>query len=412
VLFRSVFFGAQFSYESLALPLLVVVLLGYAEWREAVDRRTYAAVIVFLTFAVVVTHHLTSYALAVTLVGIAIAYRFFGVRNESPARFAAFAVAAAVVWLLVVASKTVGYLSPVITSAVSSVYQTISGESAPRQLFAARGGGGGVGTNILERAVAVASVLALLVLYPLGLRALWREQRRILIRDPFAITLALGGALMFAAYGLRLAPAAWETANRSSEFLFLGLALAVPLAVSRLGERLPESGFVLGATAVLTIMFAGGLVAGWTPALRLSQPYEISAAGHVVPSEGRAMAAWAGRTLGPGRHYAATDADARLLNTYAAGFARAGRHPDISDLLRSPTLASWELPLLRKYDVQYVVADRRNRAFDNTAGYYFGYRRGPRRDALLARTVLTKWGRFSRIYDSGQIVVFDLGRRR
>jgi hypothetical protein len=405
------FFSAQFSYESLALPLLVVVFFAYAEWRESEFRRTYAAAVVLLTFAVVVTHHLTSYALAATLLAVAIAYRFFGTRNETPARFASFAIAAALVWLVVVAGKTVGYLSPVVTGAVRSIVHTVSGESAPRQLFGGKSGGGtGSGSGTFERGVAITAVLALLALYPVGLRELWREQRRLSTRDPFAKALALAGGLMFVMYALRFAPAAWETANRSSEFLFIGLAVAVPLAVLRFGTRFAEPWLGLGATAVLTLMFAGGVTAGWQPALRLSQPYEISAAGRVVSAEGRAMASWARQTLGPGRRYAAAEADARLLNTYGDAFARAGQSPDMKDILQSPTLASWELPLLHKYHVRYVVSDRRARAFDNTAGYFFGFRRGPNRDVRLERTAVTKWNRFDRIYDSGEIVIFDLGR--
>jgi hypothetical protein len=120
------------------------------------------------------------------------------------------------------------------------------------------------------------------------------------------------------------------------------------------------------------------------------------------------MASWALQTLGPGRRYAGSEADARLLNTYAEGAARAGQSPDMADILKSTTLAAWELPLLRKYHVRYVVTDRRLRAFDNTAGYYFGYRRGPRRDTLLPLSVVRKWGRYSRIFDSGRIIIFDL----
>jgi hypothetical protein len=123
------------------------------------------------------------------------------------------------------------------------------------------------------------------------------------------------------------------------------------------------------------------------------------------------MASWALRVLGPGRRYAASDADARLLNTYADSVAIAGRHPDVADLLKSPTLESWELPLLREHDVRYVVTDRRRRAFDNTAGYFFGFRSGPLRDERLPKSAVRKFRRFDRIFDSGDIVFFKLVRR-
>ncbi len=66
--FNFLFYGAQYSYESLALPLLVVVLMLLAE-REAGRRgrrcASWAAPIGLAIAAVVVTHHLTSYALVV-----------------------------------------------------------------------------------------------------------------------------------------------------------------------------------------------------------------------------------------------------------------------------------------------------------------------------------------------------------
>lgn len=404
-----VFFTAEFSYESLALPLLVVVLFAYAEWRESSrNKPLYAASVVLLTLAIVTTHHLTSYALAVTFVAISIAYVRRGGWYGAPLKFAAFAVVAALAWLFVVASTTVGYLSPVISNAVHSIVQTVSGEQAPRQLF---GGGksdnGSSGSGLFGRAAALGGVALLLLHYPFGLRVIWRRYRR----DPFAIVMAVGGGLVFATYALRFAPQAWETANRSSEFLFLGLALVVPLGILRLGGRLSALGLSLAAAVVLTIMFAGGVVSGWTPSLRLSQPYEIEADGHVVPAEGRAMAAWAAQRLGPGQRYAASSSDARLLDTYADGFALAGRHPDIDDLLQTEGLGAWQVPLLRSNRVRYVVTDRRERSFDNTAGYFFGFSNGPRRDALLPRTDITKFARFDRIFDSGAIVVYDLGRR-
>jgi hypothetical protein len=405
-----VFFSAQFSYESLALPLLVVALFAYGEWRGAQNRPArilYAVAIVLLTFAVVTTHHLTSYALAVTFIVIAIAYRLAGSRHDAPGGFAAFAVVAVGAWLVAVASTTVGYLTPVFTSAFHSVAQTISGESAPRQLFGGKAGSESSGSGLIGRAAAVGGVAVLRVLYLFGARDLWRRYRH----DPFAVVLAIAGLLVFATYVARFAPQAWETANRSTEFLFLGLSVVVPLGIVHLGARLAGTRFAVAAAAVLTLAFAGGVVSGWTPSLRLSQPYEISAGGNVVPAQGRAMASWALHVLGPGRRYAASDADARLLNTYADSIAITGRHPDVADLLKSPTLESWELPLLRDHDVRYVVTDRRRRSFDNTAGYFFGFRSGPQRDERLPKSAVRKFRRFDRIFDSGDIVIYKLGQR-
>jgi hypothetical protein len=123
------------------------------------------------------------------------------------------------------------------------------------------------------------------------------------------------------------------------------------------------------------------------------------------------MASWAKNTLGPGRRYAAADADARLLNTYADGFARAGQNPDVIDILQTKDLDPWQTKVFRDYKIRYIVVDRRKKAFDNTGGYYFDFRTGARRTARLPKAVVTKFGRYDRIYDSGDVVVFDRGSR-
>jgi hypothetical protein len=404
-----VFFSAQFSYESLALPLFVTVLFAYAEWRRAPSRDVWTGSIVVLTVAVVATHHITSYALVALLAIVSLGYLAWGRRDDSPRRFALFALVAATAWLVLVGSATIGYLSPVVTRAFRSIADTVSGESAPRQLFKSSSETTS-GPPLIERVAAISSVLLLIAAYPFGLRRVWRTCRH----DPLAIVLALAGGGVFATYALRFAPDAWETANRSSEFLFLGLALVVPLV--RLDRWTPKSLSWLGPlllTAGLAVVFAGGVIAGWPPALRLSQPYRIEAGGRTIDAEGRSMAGWADRVLGPGRRYAASDADARLLNTYAAGFAMAGQSPDVEDILRTPRLDRWQLPLLRENGLRFVVVDRRHRSFDNTGGYFFGFRAGSERaDALYDPKVARKFDhRFDRVFDSGDIVIFDVGRR-
>jgi hypothetical protein len=82
--------------------------------------------------------------------------------------------------------------------------------------------------------------------------------------------------------------------------------------------------------------------------------------------------------------------------------------------LQTTALPDWELALLRAHRLRYVVVDRRRRSFDNTAGYYFGFRPG----AGIPDTVLTDVSekferiRARRIYDSGNIIVYDMGPMR
>jgi hypothetical protein len=360
------FFNSQFSYESLSLTLLVFVLFVLAEQRASTPpalQRLWVIPALLAVSAVVVPHHLTSYALVIALPALAASTFIAALRPlrwRIPLWLAVFAVALTATWLLVVASTTVGYLSPVLTDALTSTIHTLSGEASPRRLFAS--GSGAYNAPLLERAVGIGSILLLAAATLLGLLAVWRRYRL----DPFARVFSVAAVAFFGLALLRLVPGAWETANRSSEFLFLGLSFVVALAV--LGplavRRAPALAAAVSAV-LLAVPFTGGVIAGWLPRLRLSQPYEVEASSHVIVPKGRAVARWAAGHVGRGRGFAATQSDARYLLAYADEVAVAGRHPDVADILRTTTLPAWQISLLREHRLRYVL-DLRTRSRNNT----------------------------------------------
>src|SRR4051812_24644576 len=80
------YWGAQFSYESLALPLMVVVLMAVVE-RDggSLERRTpWTVLIVLGILAITITHHLTSYGLALILIALAVLYRAMKIKRPNP----------------------------------------------------------------------------------------------------------------------------------------------------------------------------------------------------------------------------------------------------------------------------------------------------------------------------------------
>ena len=137
--FNFFFWDAQFSYESLALPLLLMAMMALAE-REASSRTllgAWAVPVLLATAAIVVTHHLTSYALVVVLTGLALAT--WWVRRDwrppNPWPFAVVAFGLSLAWLVVVASSTIGYLSPVLSDAVTAIVEhRLAGGTGPRHL--------------------------------------------------------------------------------------------------------------------------------------------------------------------------------------------------------------------------------------------------------------------------------------
>jgi hypothetical protein len=411
--FNFLYWGAQFSYESLALPLLLLVMMALAE-RELAPRaafRAWGVPVVLAITAIMVTHHLTSYALVGALVMLSLAYWFAHRtwRPPNPWPFAALGVALALAWLVVVASSTVGYLTPVLGNAVEAVANTISGEKPPRGLFQGTGPTIGV-TPIAARAVALLTVALLAAGLPFGLR----EIRRRHMKKPFALLFGLAAIGFFGTLALRLTPPAWETGNRASEFLFVGLAFVLACACVGALHRWPDGRLTRPLIAAgIGWVLVGGTISGWPWDSQLAQPLRISVGGHTISSPPLGMAEWASDHIPDGR-FAATAADAGLLLVPGGKVAIAGTSPDIEDLLNEERLAGWELPLLRENRLRYVVADRRAVGSDSLRGYYF-FRRGSPAAELMPQSVIAKFNRVpgvTRVYTNGTITVFDLGARR
>ena len=154
---RFLYFDAQFAYESLALPLAAVVLYllarrghsGHALWLGL-------TVIAALTItATVTTHHVTSALLSVFLLVWAIVGLVLRRRERArPGRMALLSTALVACWTLVVATATIGYLAPVLSTSINQLLAIISGELDARELFVSRIG---IAAPLWERLVGSAS---------------------------------------------------------------------------------------------------------------------------------------------------------------------------------------------------------------------------------------------------------------
>ncbi len=418
------YWSAQFSYESLALPLAILVLLVGLRRAEAHDRaqRIGLAVIAMVGItAIVITHHLTSYFVAAffivwTLVNVFlrlrskpsdVGARAIGVRSVSSlAVLAAFSALAALIWLVTEASYTVSYLSPVLGSAIDSIVKIISGEAGARQLFQSTGG---YVAPVWERLTGIGAVLLMLLGLPIGLRIVWRRLRH----HPVALMFAGAAAAYFAMLGLRLSPAAWETGNRASEFLFIGLAFVLAFAGVELwnARRRPRlsRAVALGSVAVI---FVGGVIAGWSPDLRLARPLQVDVDGATIRPQGFAAAQWMGSVLGPNHIVGTDESNARLLQAYGQQQAYTGSYPDIKDVLNLPEFPNWQIKLIQDNDFQYLEVDRRLISWNNMQGFYFDETSGQPLPSteLLDPKVYGKFDRVpnvNRLYDSGNIVIYD-----
>ncbi len=259
-----VFFDAQFSYESVALPLAT-----YAVWLIARRERVAEApepparpgrwwfrihpaggygttggtrlgltILTLLAIgSVAVTHHVTAIALSGFLVAwavVSLGYRLL--RRPGSAEVVSFAVVAVVAttaWMLYVATVTVRYLVPTVGGAVVQVMDLIGGEEGGRELFRSAVG---VAAPVWEQVLGYASVGVALLLIPIGLPVVWRRHRD----RSAAITLGLVALLYPVTLVARLSQRGAELSARSAEFVFLGIGFVGAVGIVALMERFTQ----------------------------------------------------------------------------------------------------------------------------------------------------------------------------
>lgn len=404
------YWGVQYSYESLSLPLLVAVLAAFAEREAAGPRlmRSWTVPIVLGTMAVVVTHHLTSYALVIVLVLLAAIYRLARSPKPNPWPFALFTAVLAGGWMLIAANNTVDYLDPVFSGAVTSIWNTVFGASEARGLFESASTDLVYTTPFVARLITLGAVGFLFLGFLAGIREVWARREN----KPFIWLFCLGAAGFFGTLALRFAPEAWETGNRAAMYLFIGLAFVVSYAALRLIRKGPR--LLLRRAALLAaigVVVIGGAIAGWPWDSQLAQPTRITADGVEIESEPITLARWIGEQL-PRRKFAAADADARMILALGGARTKTGEALAIKTILEENSLLNWELPSLRGNGLGYLVADRRKVSTDPGRGSFF-YVPGSPKNALRQPATMHKFGEvpLGRTYDSGNIVVYDLRDR-
>lgn len=409
------FYSAQFSYESLALPLFVVVLVC-AVRSDRIDtgtRMAWTAMGALIIFAVAATHHLTSYALAALLWLLVIAP--IVTRRSRPIPPVALAVVATLAclgWLLLAGGTTQGYLGSIFARAYHSVHDALLSEQATRTPFgpSSSSGESTLPTPLVDKLLALGSVGLTVIFVPWGA---WILRRR--YWDNVLVVAFTASSLVFlVTYGVRIFPGAWETANRSSEFLYFGVALAIAAAAVSLADtdrRRPTirwAAISLGAF----LLFAGGSVLGWPSSVRQPLPLQVKAGGATIEPANWAAAKWASTHLKGEDGFVADEASGRILAVRGFRNVLFGRQPSATPMLTELTLPPWQRAILKQRRLGYVViADPDPRNLSNTTGFFFqrpGDRVDERKLAVGIRTKFERLPGTSRIYDSGQLVIDDV----
>jgi hypothetical protein len=412
---KFLYFNAQFAYESLALPLAALVLfLLIRRGRSRSGDWFGLTVIVLVTLpAIVSTHHVTSAMLAGFLILWGLLAVLLGRRDSTgakPGRVAVITISLIASWMLLVATATIGYLGPAISSTFTEMLRLMAGELDPRALFVSRGGDV---APLWERLIGSASAGVIVLLLPLGLITIWSRYR--------SSSLMLALALVAVTYPVtllaRLTRVGAEVATRTPEFIFLGVGLVAALSLARFSYR-GRLGLLQGATAavVIAVLSLGGVIVGVAPWARLPGPYLVSADARSVEPEGIAAAKWSREYLGSGNEMVADRVNRILMSAYGLQtmiITYETRLP-VRRLYLTPEIGSVHRGIVRDGGIQYLVADRRLTTGLPVVGHYFD--RGEesfvgRREAPLDPVLLDKFDRLpqvSRVFDSGNIRIYDI----
>ena len=327
-----VYFDVQFSYESVAILLMLTIVRLYVEalaaersggptWRQSLSASLLIAVI---SFGLVVTHHLTSMVgIALLLAGALFLKPIRGLADRKggwrrlfirwmPVLTLAMCLG---LWIVFVAPITVGYLFPHVSGTVSEVVALATRSKASRG--AARTPFSGSGVPSYEEAAAIAAPIMIAVAFLFaGIRWLQKPPLRLNFLWSFVVT-----AGYLASLPVTLTSDGAESAHRTWAFTFVGVAFlpAALVILFELDKRRPwlkRTAATVGA-AVLAVVLVGNVAVGAAPDARFPGPYQFGSDTRSVTPETLRFADWVQAHLGPGANVVTDRFTALALTAHA-----------------------------------------------------------------------------------------------
>jgi hypothetical protein len=319
------------------------------------------------------------------------------------------AIAMNATWLICVSSITIGYLAPHLEEAIMAVLNLIAGEGSDRELFKSSSG---IPTPLLEKLVGLGAPGLTAIVFPFGMLLFWLKNRQ----SAMAWTLAVGALSYPVTLVMRLTGGGWEIAARSSVFVFIPLVFI--LALGLVYTWLPP--FVRRFRALLfvpyiTVLFCGGIIAGWSPWARMPWPYMVGADTRSIEPQGLAAAEWASDHLGVNNRIAADRINTTLWGTY--GEQRMITHlideVTISGIFLAAHIGPNERDAIREGQIHYIVVDQRiSRALPFDGHYYETWEKLVAPYTYpISPAILNKFDyidQVSRVFDSGDIRLYDI----
>jgi hypothetical protein len=200
-----------------------------------------------------------------------------------------------------------------------------------------------------------------------------------------------------------------ELAGRLMSFEFIPVAYVLALfAVAVERQRVRGATRDVAALATGGVLSVGAVTAGWPPWWeRLPGPYLVAGFERSVDAEATAASVWTHHSLGSNQRFGADAGNAPLLASY--GNQDVVRNLGPIYTVSGPT--SDVLSLVKSSAVRYLLVDGRLAKMLPASGAYFPVDPNANRyRAPLPQIALDKFddAGASRLYDSGDIVIYDL----
>lgn len=268
------FFNSQFSYESLSVPLIILILL-YVQYilnnPEGQSKKAWTFLIAVTIITVVMTHHISSYMLAaiLTLMSLSALFlpRYSGLLSSSRRLYyiTLLAYAACIGWFVFVASDVYRYIKePILMGIEQFTSFTV------RRLF------GGITLPLYEISSGYLAAILIGVLALMGAFVIFIHKK---VRYAAEIGLLAFGLLYFVTAPLVLTPWGSEAGRRSWTYSFISLSILSGVAITWLVERNSiwklKTRFLGPVLSVflLTLLLVGGVASSTTISYRFPGEY-------------------------------------------------------------------------------------------------------------------------------------------
>ncbi len=396
------FLASYYLYQSLAIPLAAFVLFLAVKARQTrgFERILLNLALVLSAYAVIITHHITGYALASLLVLWTLVASVRRLPDQGPGVLTTLYLVVLLSWMAFVATLTPEYLTPSIATNLGNQTGVVRGTVSLGQVFRPPVG------PAWESYISAAAVVTTLLALPIGLHAIWQHHRS----NPLALTLTVGTGGYLLSLVVRLTSSSGALTVRSWTFLYLaiGFVLAVGIVKHSHARHYHRLTFA-GGVALVTLLFLGGLAAG-VPAYygRLPGPYLVGAFERSIETQGVSAAKWTAEVLGPGQRFATDFDNYHLLGSYG----RQSPSFSLSKVFFASSLGPAEQREVRDHVIDYLLIDRRFSQAPAMRRFYYNPSEPRNPTGPLPAAAQEKFDHvpnIDRIFDSGDIIIYDVG---